>query len=83
MSWQTIPSVSAAAGTLTLSRPRLVVETYFDGATMARSWDMSADAQRFLIVREAYPPAVTAPREINFVQGWFDELRDKASGQRR
>jgi hypothetical protein len=75
--------VSAAAGTLTLSRPRLVVETHFDGATMARLSDMSADAQRFLIVREAHPPAVTAPREINFVHGWFDELRDKASSQRR
>ena len=48
----------------TIGRPRAILRTFFDGATMARSWDMTADAQRFLIVYETFPPAVTAPHEI-------------------
>jgi Tol biopolymer transport system component/tRNA A-37 threonylcarbamoyl transferase component Bud32 len=75
--------VAASRDTLTMSRPRLVIETSFDGGTMARSWDMTRDAERFLIVKESFPPAVMGPHEINFVQGWLDELRSRTAGSRR
>jgi hypothetical protein len=75
--------VAESGDTLTLGRPHLLFETYFDGATVARSWDMTPDAQRLLISREGYQPTVTAPREIEFVQGWLDELRVKAGGAAR
>jgi serine/threonine-protein kinase len=64
---------------LTFGRPHTLFDTRFDPATIARSWDMTPDAERFLIVLDSYPPAVEAPREIQYVQGWFDDLRARTA----
>jgi serine/threonine-protein kinase len=67
---------------LTIGRPRLLFEIPFDGATAARSWDMTPDAQRFLTVLDSWG-GVSAPREIHLVQGWFNELRAKTASTTR
>jgi Tol biopolymer transport system component len=64
---------------LVVSRPaRLFDLPWYAGAIGSRAYDLAADASRFLFVRETYPPAVSAPRHIQLVQNWFEELRRRA-----
>ena len=45
----------------------------------AISWDISPDGKRFLMIKEADPPASDAvSRKIIFVTNWFKELKEKA-----
>jgi serine/threonine-protein kinase len=51
--------------------PRLVFETDFID-TPGRSYDVSADGRRLLVLRSTRRPEKT---KIHLVQGWFEELR--------
>jgi serine/threonine-protein kinase len=46
------------------------------GTTAGRTYDVSPDGRRFLMVKEAASTdATSAPREIVVVQNWFEELK--------
>ncbi len=56
------------------SRPRLLFEKPgYEGGDPIRTWDLSLDSQRFLLVKmeERKPSPVT---EMVLVQNWFEEL---------
>jgi hypothetical protein len=40
---------------------------------MSAAYDVSADGQRFLMVKEL--PQATSPTQINVVLNWFEELK--------
>jgi hypothetical protein len=46
----------------------------YAGALAGRSYDLTADAQRFLFVHEAYPPGAASLDRIEIVENWFAEL---------
>jgi hypothetical protein len=66
--------VQTASG-FSASKPRLLFEQPgYSASSPIRCWDISADGQRFLMVKdeERKPQPAT---EIIFVQNWFEELR--------
>jgi serine/threonine-protein kinase len=48
-------------------------------STEFRSWDISPDGKRFLMMKEAAATTSEAggPREINIVLNWFEELKQR------
>ncbi len=63
--------------------PLFDLPPWFQPGLGARTYDLTADASRFVFVRETYPPAVSAPHEIHIVQNWFEELRRRAPAGRK
>jgi eukaryotic-like serine/threonine-protein kinase len=61
--------------TATPARP--LFEPVF-GADIDRAYDMTADASRFIFVRQTYPPSTSAPHELQLVQHCFEELKARA-----
>jgi hypothetical protein len=58
-----------------VSKPRLLFEKIGYGTNApVRSWDISLDGQRFLMVKleERKPQPIT---EMIFIQNWFEELK--------
>ena len=55
----------------------LVKEGYFtiQGGFPARSFDVAADGQRFLMIKESGIDGTVAPPSIVVVQHWLDELK--------
>ena len=47
--------------------------SYLFGAT--RDYDVAADGQRFLMIKEETSSEESAPNEIHVVLNWFEELR--------
>jgi hypothetical protein len=45
---------------------------------MARSYELTADASRFLFVYATYPQGHPSPKEIFFVQNWCEELKQRS-----
>ena len=52
---------------------------HYSGAAQTHSYDATADAQRFLFVYETYPEAGPRPHELQIVQNWFAELRQRVA----
>ena len=64
-------------GDLVISRPRLLFEKPgYQGSVPIRAYDLSHDGRRFLMVKleQRRPTPVT---EINLIQNWFEELKEK------
>jgi len=62
-------------GGFSAGKPRLLFNAQgFEMGGMVRTWDLSLDGQRFLMVKmeEKKPRPVT---EMNLVQNWFEELK--------
>jgi Tol biopolymer transport system component len=57
-------------------RPQTLFTGTFAVAGDARSYDVSSDGQRFLLVKI---PADAVPRTVNVVLNWFDELNAAAA----
>jgi hypothetical protein len=56
-----------AAGT-----PRVLFDdSYFEYLDYGRTYDITPDGQRFIMVKEVNPP----PRRIAVVLNWFEELK--------
>jgi hypothetical protein len=59
------------------SKPRLLFEkSGYSQAVPIRSWDLSLDGQRFLMIKldQRKPTPVT---EMILVQNWFEELKQR------
>jgi serine/threonine-protein kinase len=63
-------------GTLSLGAPRHLFDVpWYTGGVIARAYDVTADGQRFLFLREVHPPADAELDHIHVVTNWFDELK--------
>ena len=58
----------------TATSPRRLFEAPFS-ADVARTYDLTPDAGRFIFTRETYPPSTSEPREMQVIENWFGELR--------
>ena len=66
--------VNAPATTWNGSVPAKLLEAYWngEGAVAGRTYDVSHDGRRFLMIRQA--AANVAPPSVIVVQNWFTEL---------
>jgi hypothetical protein len=71
---QTKPAFKAGTPT------RLLERRYFS-ASQGRSYDVSPDGQRFLMIKQMQAPdeAVNTSLSIVVVQNWFEELKSKVT----
>ncbi len=70
-------AVESRGSGLVFGPPELVVETAYLSTNLGRSYDVSPDGRRFLVVKAVEPEegAKGAERRIVLVQNWLDELR--------
>jgi serine/threonine-protein kinase len=74
--------VDVTPGTTFISSPpRQVFESPFF-PDVARTYDLTPDASRFIFTRETYPPSTSAPREMHVVQSWTEELKARVPAGR-
>ncbi len=60
---------------VTFGSPEIVFEqTYFLGFG-GRTYDVSSDGERFLMIKEGGSEETTTPTELILVQNWFEELK--------
>ncbi len=45
------------------------------GGGLGRTYDVSPDGKRFLMIKEGNPAGETAPTQVILVQNWTDELK--------
>jgi hypothetical protein len=60
--------------TFTVGTPRQLFEGRYGATAVIRSYDVTADGRRFLMVQQQERPAVTAA-EMVLVQNWIEELK--------
>ena len=53
------------------------VSSNFIGSSETTSWDLSPDGKRFLMMKETGSGASEAPRRINIVLNWLEELKQR------
>jgi serine/threonine-protein kinase len=63
-----------SGGSFTAGRPRLAVERSYLAPISGRSYDVSPDGRRFLVIKDA-PAPTSAPSELVVVLNWFAELK--------
>jgi len=69
-----VPVVALTEGGIELGTSSvLFVGSYTSGAV--RHYDVTADGQRFLMIKEEVSSEESAPNEIHVVLNWFEELR--------
>jgi Tol biopolymer transport system component len=61
---------------LEVQRPTLLFEQQFSLGPTGRTYDLSADGKRFLMIRENQPADTTVAR-ITIVLNWFKELKER------
>lgn len=80
--------IQATAATLGAGTPvRILDRAYYTGSTARgydlRAYDVSADGQRFLMIKEATPDASTdTPARLVVVLNWAEELKARAAPTR-
>ena len=60
---------------LVLGEPKVVIEKSYPAVTLGRTYDVSPDGRRFLMVKGSGETVASAAGRIVLVQGFFDELR--------
>ena len=83
--WRLMGATVATRGeALVLGESRVVVEKTYAPAYSGRTYDVSPDGRRFLMIKAGGPPPSDTSGRIVLVQGWLDELRRVAPrGHRR
>jgi serine/threonine protein kinase/Tol biopolymer transport system component len=62
--------------TFKVGNPRLLFQKAYSSG-IGHIWDLSPDGKRFLMMKEADTAAAGAPRKINVVLNWFEELKQR------
>ena len=60
--------------TFSAERPEVLFEASYFMGDYARNYDISADGQRFLMIKELDTEAAPPPEQIHVVINWFEEL---------
>jgi serine/threonine-protein kinase len=68
---------------LILGQPEVVIEAAYPALNAGRTYDVSPDGRRFLMIKGSGPATADASGRIVLVQGWLDELRRLAPPGRR
>jgi serine/threonine-protein kinase len=65
--------------TLSFGTPKTLFQSTHasSGRTGGSAWDISPDGKRFLMIKEAASTSKEAPRKINIVLNWFEELKQR------
>jgi serine/threonine-protein kinase len=64
------PEPTFAAGS-----PKVLFDGKYVAAQSGRTYDVSSDGQRFLMIKDSVSNRTSAPPEIVLVQHWFEELK--------
>jgi serine/threonine-protein kinase len=86
LSYDSVMAVSVETRpTLSFGTPKTLFRlTYIAGNTYpGMPWDISPDGKRFLMIKEVGPTGkpAEAPRKINIVLNWIDELKQRVPGK--
>jgi Tol biopolymer transport system component len=77
---RTVFEVDVSTGAaLTAGTPHALLDldtTHYSGAAQTHSYDVTADASRFLFVYESFPKG-PLPHALHVVQNWFTELKQR------
>lgn len=61
--------------TFVVGNPQVIFDGPYVAPQPGRTYDVSADGQRFLMIKESGADQTSAPSEIVIVQHWFEELK--------
>jgi Tol biopolymer transport system component len=61
--------------TFTWDKPRLLFEGPYIGPNFGRSYDVSPDGSRFLMIKDDLPSDAAPAPQLVVVQNWFEELK--------
>jgi serine/threonine-protein kinase len=73
--------VSASGPTFSAGTPATVFETKYVQSNPSRHYDVSADGQRFLMIKDAPANPNTAPASLVVVEHWLEELKRRGNGR--
>ena len=71
----TAVAVERREDALSIGRPEVVIRKAYFNPLGGRTYDVSPDGRRFLMIKEVAPEQDDADGRIVLVQNWFDELR--------
>jgi serine/threonine-protein kinase len=71
----TAVTVERREDALSIGRPEVVIGKAYANVKNGRTYDVSPDGRRFLMIKEVTPEQDDAVGRIVLVQNWFDELR--------
>ena len=72
-------AVSAAGSTFSAGKPATVFETKYVQSNPSRHYDVSADGQRFLMIKDGPGNPGAMPASMVVVEHWFEELTRRVS----
>ena len=70
-------AVQTAGATFTAGNPDRVFDTKYATPVNVRNYDVSADGQRFVMIKEGTADDKAPPASIVVVEHWFEELKLK------
>ena len=76
----TVVPVGISQPTISIGIPVKVLETKYAEPNPSRHYDVSADGQRFLMLKATGDPNAT-PVSIVLVEHWFEELKQRVNGK--
>ena len=69
--------VSASGPTFSAGKPTTVFETKYVESNPSRHYDVSADGQRFLMIKDGPANPNAMPASLVVVEHWFEELTQR------
>ena len=80
---QLTPTFSRGTPTKLFDAPSILLDGRFIGAGTHRTYDVSPDGQRFLMIKEnaGSGEGDAPPASMVVVQNWFEELKAKVAGK--
>jgi hypothetical protein len=74
----TATPVNTAASSISIGRPAKLFDTKYAEPNPARHYDVSADGQRFLMIKDSLGDQNATPASMVVVEHWFEELKQRA-----
>jgi serine/threonine-protein kinase len=77
----TAVSIGISEPTISIGNPAKLFDTKYAEPNPSRHYDVSADGQRFLMLKSTTDDPNTTPVSIVLVQHWFEELKQRMNGK--
>jgi Tol biopolymer transport system component len=74
MKMQAVSIATTSAG-VTAGAPRPLFEGRYVGSSPGRSYDVTSDGQRFVMLRAIDRPPSNGPTMLMLIENWFEELK--------